>query len=357
MECTNTITQFNNKDFLIQFNRKATQLRIPLSGSIDLTHRCNLRCVHCYVGPQLQVLKMPELDTDRLLSVIDEITDAGCLYLLITGGEPFLRKDFVEIYRHAKKSGLLVTVFTNGTLLTDNIVETFEALPPKSVEITLYGASAPTYEKITGIKGSFKKCLSGIRRLLDRKIHVKLKTVIMNLNHHEFFEMENMAKEFGVKFRLDAAIFPRFNGDKTPLNLRVSPLEAVEKEFSDPKRLQQWREFFERYKDLPVSDTLYHCGAGLTSFHIDAYGNLQPCLMTTDFRYNIAKGKFLIGWHNVKNSIQAKKAAASFACNQCEMRVLCSFCPAFFKLESGKEDRKSDYLCKIGTLRYQRIFH
>jgi radical SAM protein with 4Fe4S-binding SPASM domain len=357
MECAKTTTPCGNKEYLQQFNRKAVQHRTPLSGSIDLTHRCNLRCVHCYVGPQPLVVKKPELNTERILSVIDEITDAECLYLLITGGEPLLRKDFVEIYNHAKMNGLLVTVFTNGTLITDRIIKTFETLPPQAVEISLYGATALTYEKITGVKGSFKRCLSGIRRLLDRKIQVKLKTVLMTLNHHDFFEMEHMAKEFGVPFRLDPALFPRLNGDKAPLTLRVSPPEAVEKEFSDPERLQQWREFFERYKDIPVSDTLYHCGAGVTSFHIDAYGNLQPCLMTTNFRYNIAESEFAIGWHTVINTIQQKKAPASFVCNECERRVLCSFCPAFFKLESGVEDRKSDYLCSIGTLRHQRLLH
>ena len=79
------------------------------------------------------------MNTARVLSVIDEITEAGCLSLLITGGEPLLRHDFSEIYRHAKKSGLLVTVFTNGTLITPAVIELFADLPPQIVEISLYG--------------------------------------------------------------------------------------------------------------------------------------------------------------------------------------------------------------------------
>ncbi len=92
----------------------------------------------------------------------------------------------------------------------------------------------------------------GIRRLLEHKINVKLKTILMTLNRHEFFDIENMAKDLGVKFRFDAAIFPCLNGDKTPLSLRVSPEDAVEKEFSDDERLRHWRDYFERYQGLPV---------------------------------------------------------------------------------------------------------
>jgi radical SAM protein with 4Fe4S-binding SPASM domain len=294
-----------------------------------------------------------EMNTSRLLSIIDEITAAGCLYFLITGGEPFLRKDFAEIYRHTRTNGLLVTVFTNGTLITDNILELFEALPPYVVEVSLYGASAATYEKITGIKGSYKKCLRGIQQLLAHRVNVKLKTILMTLNQHEFFDIEDMAKEFGVKFRFDAAIFPCLNGDDTPLNLRVSPENAVEKEFSDNERLRNWKDFSKRYQGLPPSDTLYNCGAGLTSFYIDPYGNLQPCLMTTDFRYNLSKGSFSSGWYDIIPTIREKKAGATYTCNQCEKRMLCSFCPAFFRLENGSENIYSDYLCKMGQHRFQ----
>jgi radical SAM protein with 4Fe4S-binding SPASM domain len=357
LECTET-KWLTDKEYLQEFNKRVAQLRIPLSGSIDLTHQCNLRCVHCYLGDKSSILQNEnkELNTNQWFSLIDEITNAGCLYLLITGGEPLLRKDFAEIYSHAKKNGLLVSVFTNGTLITDRIVELFKTLPPYVVEISLYGASAHTYEKITGIKGSFKKCLLGIQELLNHQINIKLKTILMTLNQHEFFDIENIAKEFGVKFRFDAAIFPCLNGDKTPLSLRVSPEEAIEKEFSDNERLLNWKDYFKRYRELPLSDNLYNCGAGLTSFYIDPYGNLQPCLMTSNIRYNLLTGSFSTGWYDIIPRIKEIKAGATYTCNQCEKRMLCSFCPAFFRLENGAEDIYSDYLCKMGQHRFQ-ILH
>ncbi len=248
-----------------------------------------MRCVHCYLGGEKVIngKNVRELSTAKWISIIDQITEVGCLYLLITGGEPLLRKDFGKIYSHAKKKGLLVTVFTNATLVTDEIIKLFQDLPPKAVEISLYGATAPTYEKITGVKGSYKRCCDGIEKLLDNDINVKLKTILMSLNRHEFYDIENIAKNYGVKFRFDPAIFPCFDGNKAPVSLRVDPEEVVKKEFSDDDRSKQWKKYFDRMKGVVISDSLYTCGTGLTNFHINAYGNLQPCLMVTSLRYNL----------------------------------------------------------------------
>jgi radical SAM protein with 4Fe4S-binding SPASM domain len=357
MECAEK--WISDLDFIGEFNKKAEALRIPVSGSIDLTARCNLRCVHCYLGQSShrEGQRCPEMNTRQILSVIDEITEAGCLYLLMTGGEPLLRKDFPEIYSHAKRSGLVITIFTNGTLMTDRILELFENLPPNVVEISLYGATASTYETITGIPGSYDKCLNAIMRLSERKIPVGLKTILMSLNRHEILDIENMAKKFGAKFRFDAEIFPDLNGDKTPLALRVSPQDVVEKEFSDQDRARKWTQYFERSRGQLPNEALYSCGAGLTSFHIDSWGYLKPCIMTTDLTVNLSEESFLEGWEGRIARIRDKKAGNVSMCNRCEKRHLCGFCPAFFKLENGVEDHYSDYLCSIAQYRFMKVNH
>jgi radical SAM protein with 4Fe4S-binding SPASM domain len=352
MQCAQDL--LNNREFIKDFNRRAAELRVPLSGSIDLTHRCNLRCVHCYLKEPGNDLLRKEMDTGRILSMLDQITDAGCLHFLFTGGEPLLRQDFPEIYTHAKKSGLIVTIFTNGTLITDRVLALFKELPPHLVEISLYGSTALTYEKITRVEGSFQKCLRGIGRLLDHNIRVGLKTILMNLNSHEYFGIENMAKKLGVTFRSDAAIFPCMDGDKFPLSMRVPPADAVEKEFSDSERVHRWKEYFERVRGQLPSDNLYECGAGVTGFHIDPYGNLQPCLMTTKIKYDLSQGSFIEGWTGPMSDLLNKRADG-LLCSRCEKRHLCGYCPAFFEMENGAEDRYSEYLCSMGHLRYQFI--
>jgi radical SAM protein with 4Fe4S-binding SPASM domain len=297
------------------------------------------------------------METGKVLSVIDEITEAGCLNLLITGGEPLMHRDFGDIYRHAKMKGLLLTVFTNGTLIDETVIGLFRELPPQVVEISIYGASEETSEEVTGVKSSFGKCLQGIERLLANGIRVKLKTILMTLNTHEFYAMEQFARGYGVKFRFDAGIFPRLNGDRRPLDFRVSVEDAVAKEFSDSERLQSWRQYFERCRSLPVPETLYVCSAGVTNFHIDAYGRLQPCIMPTDISYDLSAGSFQQGWEKVISRIMEKKATSEYQCNGCEQRSLCGFCPAFFGLENDSEELRSDYLCEMGRQRGLMLYN
>ncbi len=356
MDC-NQIRWLNDDQYFVWLDRRVESLHIPLSGSIDLTHRCNLKCVHCYIGDQGAAWKdiSKELSTKQWIRIIDEFTEAGCLYLLISGGEPLIRKDFPKIYSHAKIGGLLVTVFTNGTGITEGIIDLFKDLPPHCVEISLYGAVPATHEKVTGIKGSFKQCIHGIEKLLEHKIKLSLKTILMTHNRHDFYAMKDMAKAYGVEFHFDAAIFPCFNGDKKPVELRVTPEEAIEKEFSDEETFNQWKNYLDKIKDVPPSDYLYQCGAGLTTFHIDPFGNLQPCQMVTDLKYNLLKGSFLNGWHRVIPYIRGKKAGMNYPCNRCDKMVLCGLCPAFFKLETGSEKIYSDYLCAMGHQRYKKL--
>jgi radical SAM protein with 4Fe4S-binding SPASM domain len=355
MKCTAN-TWISDREYLEAFNEKTTSLQIPLSGSIDLTSRCNLKCVHCYITrSNNQKAATSEINAEVLFRIMDQLAEAGCLYLLITGGEPLLRENFSSIYRHIKSKGILVSVFTNGTLINSGIQDLFEEFPPQVVEISIYGATAATYEKITGIKGSFKKCISGIQKLLDRNIRVKLKTVLMTINRHQFHDMERISNDFGVPFRFDTALFPCFDGNRRPISLRLPPEEAVELEFLNEKRRNDWQDFYTRYGNIPDLDTLYHCAAGVTSFHIDASGNLKPCLMVQNSAHNLLNKDFDSCWKSVISSIQGKKPKEDFSCTQCDTRMLCAYCPAFFQIENGSEEIPSAYLCETGRHRLRMI--
>ena len=145
--------------FAERLNREILAKRIPLTGSIELTHRCNLRCVHCYCNlPAGERKAMSrELTTEEVLDIYDQIAEAGCLWLLITGGEPLLRKDFREALAGAKQRGFILTLFTNGTLITPETADFLTEWRPYSIEITLYGATRETYEKITGVPALLRK--------------------------------------------------------------------------------------------------------------------------------------------------------------------------------------------------------
>jgi radical SAM protein with 4Fe4S-binding SPASM domain len=353
VECPSSV---NGTEYFTEFCRKVNRLRVPISGALEFTQRCNLRCVHCYLG-SARYGKNPgrsEMDTRKVFSLLDEIRDAGCLYLLITGGEPLLRPDFGEVYERAKNNGMVVTVFTNGTLVNRKVADLFADLPPHIVEISLYGATQETYERVTGVPGSFRACLNGIEELLKTGISLTIKTILMSVNSHEFYDIERIAKSYGVKFRFDAAIFPRFDGDMSPLSLRVPVDDALDKELSDESRFAEWKNVVGRHGDVKLSDTLYSCGAGVTNFHVDPEGFLMPCLMVKHFRHDLFAGSFAEGWGKMAR-LSALKAKPERHCSDCSAVILCGYCPAFFMIENGDENLHSDYLCDLGKGRYSAV--
>jgi radical SAM protein with 4Fe4S-binding SPASM domain len=350
-------TGLSDAQYWEEFSAKISNRRVPITGSLALTHRCNLGCMHCYAKEEKQDVPEPELGTEQWLKIITAIKEAGCLYLLLTGGEPLLRQDFAEIYTAVKQNGFLVTVFTNGTLITDAIVELFRKLPPRLVEISLYGSSAKTHDQVTGIPGSFALARQGIEALIGQGINVGLKSVLMTLNLDEFSAIEALAHSYGVKFRLDAAIFPTLAGDRRPIDLRVSPEQAVALEFSDSGRVREWHEFLDRFRSVRGGEKLYVCGAGKTTFHIDPRGWLYPCLMVRAHKYHLLGGSFQDGWAGDIAGIMEETIGKDFPCGDCEQKIICGYCPGFFDLENSLKQVQSAYLCAVGKLRNEYITH
>src|SRR5579864_4921077 len=166
--------------------------RAPLQVSIEVTRRCPLECLHCYNNLPMGDLdaRRRELSKEEHFRLLDELVEMGCFWLLYTGGEIFARKDFLEIYTYAKKKGFIITLFTNGTLITEKVADYLTNWPPFAIEITLYGNTRETYEKLTGIPGSYERCIRGINLLVERRLPLKLKTVPTTINRHEVFAMK-----------------------------------------------------------------------------------------------------------------------------------------------------------------------
>jgi len=335
-------------EFSNQIHQKLSDKRIPINGTIELTFRCNLTCVHCYC---IRHPDPEELSREEALRIIDEISEAGCLWLLITGGEPLLREDFLDIYTYAKRKGMIITLFTNGTLITPQIADCLKEWPPFAVEISLYGVSKETYERITGISGSFERCINGIHLLLERNLPIKLKTMITKLNKHEIWDMKKYAEGLVVDFRFDPLLNPRLDGSKEPCSLRISPQEVLEFDLADEKRTKGWQEFCEKFPQPSVTDLLYVCSAGRSSFHIDPYGNLSICIISRSDSYNLKSGTFKEGWYGFFPKVLSCKQTGRFECKECDLRDLCNRCPGWSELETGNPEMPVEYLCRVAHLR------
>ncbi len=333
-------------------------LRAPLNATIEVTRRCPLACVHCYNNLPMgdRAAQAGELSTAELCRVLDEMAEAGCLWLLLTGGEIFARRDFLEIYTHAKRAGFIITLFTNGTLITEAIADYLAEWRPFAIEITLYGRTRETYERLTGVPGSYDKCLRGVRLLLDRGLPLKLKTVAVTINKHEVLAMQQFAEELGVEFRFDTEMNPRIDCSQSPLAVRLTPEECVEFDMQDPRRLAEWQLFAEQFL-RPVhppetSDQLYHCGGGIDSFAIDPNGEMSICVLSRQDTYSLRGGSVRDGWHEFLQRVRdTKKITRQTKCIQCELKAMCGMCPANGELENGDPESPVDFLCQVAHLR------
>lgn len=326
--------------------------RIPLQGGVEVTPYCNLKCVHCYIAGCDWDGGL--LTTADFFRIFDEIAEMGCFFLLLTGGEPFLRKDFLDIYTYAKKKGMLVSIFTNGTLITPEIAGYLHHLPPYRVEITLYGATKATYEKVTGVPGSFERCHRGIDLLREQGVELTLKTMVLTLNRHEVWEMKRFAQGLGLRFKMDSLIIPSLDGGHEVCQSRISPEEVVALDQEDPDRRAEWkaaRDFLPRMKP-PPPETLFPCGAGMASFHIDAFGQLGACTLVRQPGYDLKRGSFKEGWQDFIPSVLAQRPSQPPRCRRCRWRMACVACPGWGQLETGKlEEGPVPYLCEIAHRR------
>lgn len=336
------------REFSYPIHDEAARRNIPIVGELELTSRCNLDCAHCYC---IRDINKKELTFYETCHILDEITEAGCFWLLITGGEPLIRSDFLDIYTHAKKKGMIITLFTNGTLITSRIADYLKEWPPFSVEISLYGATQETYEKVTAVPGSYKQCLNGIEMLIQRNIPLKLKTLITTLNKHELVMMKRYAEERNLDFRFDALINPRLDGSKKPCRFRIPPYEAVELDMADSKRRELWERVYpELNRPQKKPDILYLCSISMWSFYITAYGQLHACLIAQEPNLDLRKKPFSESWLELIAEMQTLKPKAGSKCRECELFPLCAPCPAWAKLENGDPDTVVEYTCRIAHL-------
>lgn len=345
---------------LEQFAHRLRGKRIPFEATIETSYRCNLRCAHCYVNQAVGNAQEAdrELPTERLLSLIDEIAERGALFLLLTGGEVLVRPDFAEVYLHALRRGLLVIVYTNGTLVTERVANLFADNRPHLVEITLYGMSRETYEKVTQIPGSYDKCLAGIRRLVDRKVPFKLKTMALTWNYHEVPAMREFAKSLGVGFRYDSSLNARVDcGANRNGELQLSAEQAVALDLQDPTRVAELRDFLTRYAgpNAPMAphDQVYTCGAGEVGFTIDPYGNLQLCQLSRRSSFSVREASFAEGWDEHLPRFRARKWHKNSVCPRCSLISFCSSCPGAAELENGDIEALVPQFCEIT---HQRVF-
>jgi len=308
----------------------------------ELTYRCNFKCKHCYLPPSYKKNHKNELTTDGVISIIDQLRKMGVYYLGFTGGEPFIRKDFFDILRHAKKKGFQIIIYTNGSLIDEKSAAKLARLKPNKIEITIPAIDKTAFASITGTDGYRDKVFRAISILQRKKVKLGLKTCVLKKNRDEIRHIRYFASFIKAGYRVDAMLFPRLDGNKRPCV------------YQDEFALNDARLSFCDESDYlsptagrlpPGNCYLFKCGVGRIEAAITPYGELKPCLMIDRPRFKILDpGSSIDGsfartnlasnsglseaWCHLKKFISSIKPDKNYKCGGCRSSNYCKWCPA-----------------------------
>lgn len=338
-----------------ELHKRAAAHRQPVNGTFELTELCNLACRMCYVCqvPGDAARRAKELSAAAWLELARDAVDNGMVFLLLTGGEVFLRPDFFEIYTPLTRLGLILTLFTNGTLITDAVAQRLAQAPPSRTEITLYGATAATYEAVTGVPGSYARCCAGIEALVKHRVPLGLKTTITRQNVGELETMRQMAHNWGVPFSAGWLLTRRRDGNSSDVeNCRLSVQDYVTLEATDRASADEWTEAALRESSIG-KDSNFYCQAGKAAFVVTPSGEINACLDMTQPAARPLDIGFRAAWEQLQRFVDDSPPLAP-VCLACEARIYCPRCPAWSSLETGTLTEPVPYLCEIAHVRQER---
>ena len=338
--------------------RKASAAGIPLSGTFELTPVCNMDCKMCYVkmSRSAQEAIAPLKGAAQWLTLAEAAKDAGMLYLLLTGGEPFLHPQFQEILEGLHKMGFLITVNSNGTMIDESVVAWLKNCPPVRINISLYGASNETYARLCGNPVGFTQTVNAVRLLQEAGISVKLNCSLTPHNAKDLPKMVDIAKQNDLILQVATYMFPpvRKDGTLTGKNERFSPVDAAYyMAYADYLTLGKDR-FLAQEGQLPellepegnCEGDGVRCRAGKCSFWITWQGKMMPCGMFPEKSApNVFEIPFLNAWQAVKESVCNIHLPAQ--CAACNVKDICRACAAMVVTESGCFDKVPQYRCDM----------
>src|SRR5881296_1261810 len=315
---------------------------VPMSALFELTFVCNHACSFCYNSPTGQ----KEMTTSEVIDTLRKLADLNILYLTLTGGEPLVRRDFFDIARAARGLGFALRIYSNAFLIDEAMAKRIrEIANPIEMEISIHGAKAETHEKLTCVPGSFQRVVDAVRHLRAQGIKLNLKCPITRDNQEEVLDLYRLAEDLGVMIIFDPVITPRDDGDKDPLALMASD-DFLRRYWSDPAYAGARKEPVPRPRADAPGEAV--CGTGRSSFALDPYGNIYPCVQWRRKVANIKEIQSLKEvWHTSPVLVEVRQTAVEMADKLRQMRQdgqsggFCNFCLGVADLQTG--DPKNYY--------------
>lgn len=314
-----------------ELSTKAFQLGVPLNVHLDVTYRCNERCDHCYLDHD----DKGELTTTEIFGVLDQMAEAGVLFLTLSGGEPFLRRDLFNIIEHARRLMFSVKLKTNAVMIREEEARRLRALGIEQVQISVYSHRAEVHDAITRLPGSLKRTLAAIRLLKSHGLKVTVANVLMRDNLLDGTAVQKLARDLGANYTLDPTITPMMDGDTSVLRLRIAT-DDLAQVFRNPDLVGDVDGFCAppRAADEELMGGV-PCSAGHTLCYISPYGDVFPCVQFPLPCGNIRREKFLDVWKHssAMNDVRSIRTRDLPACSTCGNVSACTRCPGLAYME------------------------
>ena len=345
---------------------KAARAGIPFNGTFELTPCCNMACKMCYVRmtTQQQQAIAPLKTADEWLALGRTAMENGMLYLLLTGGEPFLHPQFRQIMEGLHRMGLIISINSNATLIDENTVEWLKKCPPVRINITLYGASDETYARLCGNPHGFTQVTKAIRLLTEAGIIVKLNCSVTPYNCGDLEGIFAYAKEHNLIVQATSYMFPPVRRDASMIgqNDRFTPEEAAYqsarieclmngedlflKHMEEDAPMCITGDVIDDCPDLPGEGDGVRCRAGKCSFWVTWEGRFMPCgMFPSDSAPNVFTDGFMPTWQKIREQVAAIRLPK--ACASCKLKDECRNCAAMTYTESGNFHEIPRYRCQM----------
>ncbi len=339
---------------------RTVERHLPWSVHVDLTYRCNERCVHCYLDHE----DHGEMKTDEIKNVLEQLAQSGTLFLTLSGGEIFLRDDLFELLEFARSLHFDISLKTNALLIDAERARKLRALSVRRIQISIYSAEPAVHDAITKVRGSLERTLTAIRFLQAEGLQVKIACPLMKQNLMAYRNVQALAAELGVPYVLDMTITPKMDGDMSLLQLRNPAQDLLpilqDPTLNPPSSSQDSAQVTplttgsatssgiesHAYEDIP-------CSAGHNSCYISPYGEVFPCVQMPVATGNLRQQRFEEIWFKSPEMerVRAVRESQLPVCSKCSIRQYCERCPGLAQMEGGDLLGAYERACDLAELK------
>lgn len=341
--------------------RKASQQRVPLMGTFELSPVCNFSCKMCYVRRTMAQISREGKNLiawQRWLELAQDCRREGMLFLLLTGGEPFLYPGFRELYTRLHEMGIILYINTNGTMIDEETMQWLKQYAPARVNITLYGSSRETYQRLCGQSDGYDRATRAIRLLKEAGIPLVINASMIPENAGDLESIMETGRSLGINTRVATYMFPPVRRDRESGDSRFTPEQSAAiylRKLRCQMRPDEYCEYLSRHQHLnstlAADDWGSHqefmaCRAGRSTFWVNWEGRMTACgmvdfpLVKTPFDQ-----PFTECWRELTELVRCTPVL--HGCAGCEKREFCNPCVAMIYSETGTVDQKAPYMCRL----------